>query len=85
MTISKTMTIKEAAASWDDPRAGFLERWGEMFDLRLEEVTQEHLAKYQIDRSRESAECIVNVEVRALTLLLKCVGINGLRQDGQCK
>jgi hypothetical protein len=74
--ISKTMTIKEAAAVWDNPRVDFLERWGEMFDLRLEEITPDHMMKYQTDRTRETAQSIVDVELRALAVLLKDVGLS---------
>ena len=79
MNISKTMTIKEAAAVWNDPRADFLEKWGEMFNLRLDEITQDHLVKYQKERIQESPQCIVDVEVRALTELLKHAGLGQLR------
>ena len=79
MNISKTMTIKEAAAVWNDPRADFLERWGEMFDVRLEEITQYHLMKYQMRRVQESPQCIVDVEMRALSELLKYAGLGGSR------
>ena len=71
------MTIKDAAAVWRNPRADFLERWGEMFDLRLEEITPDHMMKYQRDRAREMPQCIVDVELRALTVLLKKVGLSG--------
>jgi hypothetical protein len=77
MDISKTMTIKDAAAVWRNPRADFLERWGEMFDLRLEEIRPGHIMKYQTDRAREKPQCIVDVELRALTVLLKYVGLSG--------
>ena len=79
MNISKTMTIKEAAAVWNDPRADFLEKWGERLNVRLDEITQDHLAKYQRERIRESPQCIVDVEVRALTELLKRAGLGRLR------
>ena len=79
MNISKTMTIKEAAAVWNDPRADFLEKWGETLTVRLDEITQDHLAKYQRERIRESPQCIVDVEVRALTELLKHAGLRRLR------
>jgi hypothetical protein len=78
MNVSKTMTIKEAAAVWNDPRADFLERWGDMFDVRLEEITQYHLMKYQVQRFSESPQSIVDVEMRSLIALLKHVGLNGL-------
>ena len=74
--VSKTMTIKEAAALWNDPRADFLERWGEMFDLRLEEITQYHLMKFQVQRFSESPQSTVDVEMRSLIALLKHVGIS---------
>jgi hypothetical protein len=75
MKPSKTMTVREAAAVWNNPRADFLERWGGMFDLRLEQITPGHMMKYQMDRSRETALSIVDVELRALTELLKLVGL----------
>jgi hypothetical protein len=78
MNVSKTMTIKEAAAVWNDPRADFLERWGDMFDVRLEDITQYHLMKYQVQRFNESPQSIVDVEMRSLIALLKYVGLNGL-------
>ncbi len=75
------MTIKEAAAVWNDPRADFLEKWGERLNVRLDEITQGHLAKYQGERILESPQCIVDVEVRALTELLKHAGLDQLRSD----
>jgi len=65
-----------AAALWNDPRADFLERWGEMFDVRLEEVTQYHLMKFQVQRFSESPQSTVDVEMRSLIALLKHVGIS---------
>lgn len=70
------MTVKEAAAVWENPRADFLERWGEMFDLRLKDITPEHMRKYQADRARETSQSILDVELRALILLLKDVGLS---------
>jgi hypothetical protein len=81
MKISKTMTIKEAAAVWNDPRADFLEKWGEMLNVQLDEITRDHLAKYQRERIRESPQCIVDVEMRALTELLKHAGLSRLTGD----
>jgi hypothetical protein len=81
MKISKTMTIKEAAAVWNDPRADFLEKWGEMLNVQLDEITRDHLTKYQRERIRESPQCIVDVEVRALTELLKHAGLSRLTGD----
>ena len=76
--ISKTMTIEEAAAIWNNPRADFLDRWAQMFSVRLEEITADHIIKYQTDRAHESPQCIVDVELRALRALLKEVGLSGL-------
>jgi hypothetical protein len=73
--VSKTMTIKEAAAVWNNPRADFLDRWAQMFSVRLEEITAEHIIKYQTARVHESPQCIVDVELRALSALLKEVGL----------
>jgi hypothetical protein len=69
------MTIKEAAALWNDPRADFLERWGEMFDVRLEEITQYHLMKFQVQRFTETPQSTVDVEMRSLIALLKHAGL----------
>jgi hypothetical protein len=76
MNVTKTMTIKEAAALWNDPRADFLERWGEMFDVRLEDITQYHLMKFQVQRLRESPQSTVDVEMRSLLALLKYAGLS---------
>jgi glycosyltransferase involved in cell wall biosynthesis len=76
--LSKTMTIREAAAVWNNPRADFLDRWAQMFGVRLEEIRPDHIVKYQKDRVRESPQCIVDVELRALNALLKDVGLSGL-------
>jgi hypothetical protein len=76
MNVSKTMTIKEAAAVWNDPRADFLARWGDMFDVRLEEITQYHLMRYQVQRFTESPQQIVDVEMRSLIALLKHAGLS---------
>jgi hypothetical protein len=75
MNVSKKMTIKEAAALWNDPRADFLERWGEMFDVRLEDITQYHLMKFQVQRFSESPQSTVDVEMRSLIALLKHAGV----------
>jgi hypothetical protein len=76
--LSKTMTIREAAAVWNNPRADFLDRWAGMFAIRLEEIRPEHIAEYQNDRARESPQCMVDVELRALNALLKDVGLDVL-------
>ena len=83
MDILATMTIKEAAAVWDNPRADFLARWGEMFDTRLEEINREHLARYEIVRARESSQEVVQVEMRALSILLKELGLSLEKHDGE--
>jgi hypothetical protein len=41
--ISKTMTIKKAAAVWNNPRADYLDKWAQMFSVRLEEITPDHI------------------------------------------
>ena len=69
------MTIKEAAALWNDHRADFLDRWGEMFDVRLEEITHYHLMKFQVQRFSESPQSTVDVEMRSLIALLKHAGL----------
>jgi glycosyltransferase involved in cell wall biosynthesis len=76
--ISKTMTIKEAAAVWNNPRAEYLEKWAQMFNVRLEEITPDHIIKYQTDRAHELPQCTIDVELRALRALLKCAGLGEL-------
>ena len=49
-----------------------------MFAMSLEEIRPEHIAEYQNDRARESPQCVVDVELRALNALLKDVGLGGL-------
>ncbi len=47
-----------------------------MFDVRLEEITQYHLMRYQVQRFTESPQPIVDVEMRSLIALLKHAGLS---------
>lgn len=47
-----------------------------MFDVRLEDITQYHLMKYQVQRFSESPQSIVDVEMRSLIALLKYAGLS---------
>jgi hypothetical protein len=48
-----TMTIKEAASLWEDPRREHLKRWGETFGVPLQELHSGHVVTYQKDRGEE--------------------------------
>jgi hypothetical protein len=47
-----------------------------MFDVRLEDITQYHLMKYQVQRFSESPQSTVDVEMRSLLSLLKHAGLS---------
>jgi hypothetical protein len=70
-----TMTIKEAAANWEDPRREQLGRWGETFGVPLQELHPGHVVTYQKDRSEEASASQVDAEVGALLALLKQIGL----------
>jgi len=69
-----TMTIKEAAANWEDPRRQHLKRWGETFGVPLQELHPGHVVTYQNDRGDETTAAQVDAEVSALLALLKQIG-----------
>jgi hypothetical protein len=46
-----TMTIREAAAHWSDPRKGHLKRWAETFGVSLQELHPGHVVTCQKDRA----------------------------------
>ena len=48
--ILKTMTVREAAPLWDDPRSIHLKRWGETFEVPLDEFHHGHIVMYEQDR-----------------------------------
>jgi hypothetical protein len=72
-----TMTIKEAAANWKDPRRQHLKRWGETFGVPLQELHPGHVVTYQNDRGDETTAAQVDAEVSALLALLKQIGLGG--------
>lgn len=69
--IQHTMTVREAAALWEDSQRKHLGRWGELFGIRLMEFHIGHVNTYQVERGREVPASVVNVEVDALLALLK--------------
>ena len=74
--ILKTMTVREAAPLWDDPRSIHLKRWGETFEVPLDEFHHGHIVMYEQDRLREKVSYpVVWTEVCAFRALLKHVGL----------
>ena len=76
MDISNTMTIKEAASVWDNPRADFLEkRRGNVRLAAGGDIPRPH---HEISNglTGETSQSMVDVELRALTVLLKDVGLS---------
>ena len=69
--IQGAMTVREAAAVWNDPQREHLGRWAERFGIRLMDFHIGHLRTYQADRAREVEASVVNEETRALLALLK--------------
>jgi hypothetical protein len=72
-----TMTIREAAGAWSDPRRGHLKRWAETFGVTLQELHPGHFLTYQQDRGEEVTSSEVDAEVEALLALLKEIGLGG--------
>jgi hypothetical protein len=72
-----TMTIREAAVLWADPRSELLKRWAETFGVVLQELHPGHVVTYQNDRSDETTAAQVDAEVSALLALLKQIGLGG--------
>jgi hypothetical protein len=72
-----TMTIREAAAHWSDPRKDHLKRWAETFGVTLQELHSGHVVTYQKDRGEEATSSQVDAEVEALLALLKEMGLGG--------
>jgi hypothetical protein len=73
--ITATMTIREAAELWSDPRKVLLKRWGETFGVTLAELHPGHFVTYQKDRGEETSSAEVDAEVAALLELLKELGL----------
>jgi hypothetical protein len=72
-----TMTIREAAALWADPRRNHLKRWAETFGVPLQELHPGHVVTYQKDRGEEATASQVDAEVESLVALLKQLGLGG--------
>ena len=70
-----TMTIREAAALWSDPRKDHLKHWAETFGVPLQELHPGHVVTYQKDRGEEVTTSQVDAEVGALLALLKEIGL----------
>ncbi len=74
--ILKTMTVRQAAAIWEDERSVHLKRWGETFEVPLDEFHYGHIVTYEQDRLGEKVSYpVVWTEVCALRALLKHVGL----------
>lgn len=74
--ILKTMTVREAAPRWDDPRSVDLKRWGETFAVPLDEFHYGHIVTYEQERLAEKVNYrVVWTEVCALRALLKHIGL----------
>jgi hypothetical protein len=72
-----TMTIREAAALWSDPRKEMLNRWAETFGVQLQDLHPGHVVTYQKDRGEETTASQLDAEVEALLALLKQIGLGG--------
>jgi hypothetical protein len=76
MQILSTMTVREAAVLWEDPRSILLKWWAESFDLALHEFRYRHIVAYEQERLTENVGYpLVWNEVCALHALLKHVGL----------
>lgn len=73
--IAGTMTIREAAAHWSDPRSEQLKRWAETFGVLLQDLHLGHVRTYQKDRGEEAPASQVDAEIDALLALLKQIGL----------
>lgn len=74
--ILKTMTVREAAPLWDDPRSVHLKRWGETFNVPLDEFHYGHIVTYEKERLTEQVSYqVVWTEVKALRALLQHLGL----------
>jgi hypothetical protein len=76
MKILGTMTIREAATLWDDPRSVHLKHWAETLEIRLVEFDYGHIARYEQERLAEKVSyAMAWTEVKALRALLQYVGL----------
>jgi hypothetical protein len=72
-----TMTIREAAALWSDPRRQYLKRWAETFGVQLQDLHPGHVVTFQKDRGEETTSSQADTEVAALLTLLKQIVLGG--------
>jgi hypothetical protein len=73
--ILKTMTVREAAAIWEDPRRVHLQRWAETFSIALDEFHIGHIVTYEKNRLEEVRYSVMWTEVTSLRALLKQAGL----------
>jgi hypothetical protein len=73
--ILKTMTVREAAPLWDDPRSALLQAWSEGFDVPLKEFCCGHILTYERERLAQVPYAEIWPEVSALRALLRHVGV----------
>jgi|ERR1035437_3202027 hypothetical protein len=71
-----TMTIKEAASLWEDPRREHLEHLAEIVIERLQDLQPFHVLTYQRNRSDQVTASQVDAEIEALLALLKHIGLD---------
>jgi hypothetical protein len=72
--ILKTMTIREAAAIWDDPQGIHLQKWAQRFEISLEECHSGHIVTYEKEGLGEVNYGAVWTEILALRALLQAAG-----------
>ena len=72
--ILRTMTIREAADRWPDPRRIHLTKWEKEFNQPLQGLHSGHVCTYRRERSQEAPASVVDAEVDALRALLKQAG-----------
>lgn len=70
-----TMTIKEAASLWEDPRREHLEYVAEIVVERLQDLQPFHVLTYQRNRSDQVTASQVDAEIDAFLALLKHIGL----------
>src|SRR6185437_9864135 len=72
--IIRTMTIREAADMWPDPRRINLAKWEKEFNQPLEGLHSGHVHTYRRERLQEVPASVVDAEIDALLALLKEAG-----------
>jgi len=73
--IVETMTIREAAPLWHDPRSEHLQHWAETFGVCLKDFHAGHIRTFQLERSQQVTGAQVDAEVEALLALLGELGL----------